>query len=265
VKTSKFIFSLFFVCFLGVSIASTYNVDPKATAIVVLAVGATLSFATGNLKGVAMLTTQANLFSDTQLQIKEIVKTAIYQHYGWLNVNGQWVKPNGARDIPELLDQLRITRKDFFQIRYLTPTESTFRFFDKAQDANKPFESNFKEASLTANKMFLVFGISGELATGAAATDTPDILAFGAPGAGDEETTNSLINWEINRQKEIEDVVFKSLFINDDAIKNFLRLPRIIVWEPSNSQILTLQLAKAYAAATHKFAKFTLHGLELSR
>lgn len=264
-KTTQLIFSLFFVCLLGVSIASAQNVDPKATAIVVLAVGTALSFATGKMKNVALFTTQANLFSDTQLQIKEIVKTAIYQHYGWQLINGNWTKVDGARDIPELLDQLRITRKDYFQIRYLTPTESTFRFFDKALDANKPFESNFKEASLTGNKMYLVFGISGELATGAAATDTPDILNFGAPAAGDEEVTNSLINWEINRQKELEDVAWKSLFVNDDAIKNFLRLPRIIVWEPNNGQILTHQLAKAYAAGTHKFAKFGLHGLELSR
>lgn len=215
----------------------------------------------------AYAATQADLFNPSQLQVKSIVMNAIYAHYGWKKRDGKWSKDgiSTARPIPELLDKLRITRRDLHQVRYLTPTESTFKFFDKSQDPNKPFESNFREASLPANKMMIFFGIVGELATGAGAADTSDILAFGVAGAGDEEFTNGIVSYEINKEKEVDEVLLKSLFVNDDAIKNYFRFPRPIVWEPSNGQALELKLSKAYAAGTHKYGRFTLVGFELTR
>lgn len=257
--------SVCFALLIGSVVAEHTNVNPVYPAAVVFVVGIAASFARKE-KGVAYAATQADIFNPSQLQVKDIVMAAIYQHYGYTqNAAGQWTSGPAARQIPELLDKLRITRKDLHQIRYLTPTESVFEFFDKAQDPNAPFASNFKEASLQGNRMMVFFGITGELATGAAAADTPDILAFGTPGAGDEELINGLVSWDINKEKELDVVAFKSLFINDDAIKNFFRFPRIIIWEPSNDQKLTLRLSKAYAAAVHKFAKFSLIGFELGR
>lgn len=257
--------SIAFTFLIGsVAVADT-NINPIYPAALLFAGGVAASFVKKE-KGVALLTTQADIFNPSQLQVKEIVLAAIYQHYGYeQNAAGEWKPGPAAREIPELLDKLRLTRKDLHQIRYLTPTESSFDFFDKAQDPNAPFASNFKEASLTGNKMMVFFGVTGELATGAAAADTPDILAFGTPGAGDEELINGLVSYECNKQKELDTVAFKTLFINDDGIKNYFRFPRIIIWEPSNDQKLSIKLSKAYAAGVHKFAKFSLIAFELGR
>lgn len=268
-KTFLILFNICAALLIGTVVSSHYDVNPVYPAAVVFAIGLGASFTQKGKQGVAYGLTQANIFDPSQLQIKDIIAAAIYQHYGYTqNPGGNWVPKNSksAREIPPLLDALRITRKDLFHVQYLTPTESVFNFFNAAQDAQKPFNSNFKEPSLPSNKMFIIAGIQAELATGAAAADTPDILDFKTPVAGtDEEVLNGLIFWQINTQKEIDGVPYKSLFINDDGIKNFLRLPRMIVWEPNNQMELQVRLCKAYAAATHKFAKISLLGYELTR
>lgn len=267
-KTFLILFNICAALLIGTVVSAHYDVNPVYPAAVVFALGLGASFSQKAKQGVAYGLTQANIFDPSQLQIKDIIAAAIYQHYGYTQTpGGQWGPKNSksARDIPPLLDALRITRKDIFHIQYLTPAvDQSKAFFTAAQSSE--FFSNFKEASLPANKMFIIAGIQAELATGAAAADTPDILDFKTPVAGtDEEVLNGLVFWTINTQKEIDGVPYKSLFVNDDGIKNFLRLPRMVVWEPNNQMDFTVKLCKAYAAATHKFIKISLMGYELTR
>jgi hypothetical protein len=210
----------------------------------------------------------ANIFDMTQLQIKTILHAAILQHFGWeLNSAGQMVEvsPGSGREIPKFSDGSRIIRHDLFQIQYLTPTENNFKFFNVAQSPALPFNSNFVAAEPNDKDLHVFFGLVAELATGAAAGDGPSILAFGAAAAGDEEVINGLVTFEINKRKELEKQAWKQLFVNDDAIKNYLRFPKPIVWEPGSGQELELRLAAAYAAGTHKFAKLALVGYKLTR
>jgi hypothetical protein len=242
-----------FALLIGTIAVEKTNINPVYPAAVVFAIGLAVSFTRKiekNSSG-AYLVKQADLFNPSQLQIKDIIKEGIRQHYG-------------EREVPKFLDKMRIVRKDLFHIQYLTPTIDAFSFFNGAQPAN--FFSNFKEASLTGNKMYVIGGIQAELATGAAAADTTDILDFKTPVAGtDEEVLNGFIFWKCNTIQELEYNLYKGLFLNDDGMKNFWRSPRLIVWEPQNQMEMQIRLCKAYAAGVHKFLKLSLMGYELTR
>lgn len=244
------------------------EVSPIVLSIGVVSIGAvSISFARIKKGEAAYASIVANIFDMTQLQIKDIIMAAIYSHYGWRqNGAGKWERgPNSRVDLPSLPEEARIIRNDLFQIQYLTPTETTFEFFNKAQDPSKEFFSNVLEATPNKEELNVFFGITAEHATGAGAADTPDILSFGAPAAGEDEVLNGLVSYEINNRKELVKQPWKEKFVNEDPIPNYFRFPKALVWEPGNGQVLTLKLAKAYAAATHKFAKFSLLGYKLTR
>jgi hypothetical protein len=245
---------LFMAFFLLAAVATVYPslfvLTPFVGAAVVAFYVFTISFNGKRTEGMAALTTQADIFNVTQLQVKDIVQQAIAQHYG-------------ERSVPEFLDKLIIRRKDLYAIKYLTPLQNTFKFFDTLL---AEFFTNVKEVSTGGRKMYVLFGIQFELATGAAANDAASALNFTTPVAGtDEEVLNGEFSFKINTKTRVENSLVKSAFVNDDAIKNYFRFPQPIVWEPSNQAEIELRLSAAYAAGVHKYGKFVLVGYELSQ
>ena len=204
-------------------------------------------------EGLSFATMQADIFNITQLQKKDIVKQAIKNHYG------------DSREVPNIEDKLRLVRHDLYQTKYLTIGTDGFDFFNQQGDPNKPLEHNFDFPTLPPNKLWLFFGIRAEVATGAAATDTSDILLFNAPAlVADAPLLNSQVTFKINTKIEIDRNPFKELFINDDAIKSYHRFEEPIAWEPGGQIQLTFKLAKAYGAGVFRFLRPTLVGIELT-
>lgn len=219
---------------------------------------------TGKRAGVMAAVTQADIFNVTQLQQEDIVLTAIYKHYGWKNVGGTWTRGKNGKEIPDLLNKQRITRRDIYDTNYLTPLADTFKFFDRASGAKPAFYSNLREVSLQGNKMYVFFGIMFELATGAGAADAASALLFAQPTlVTDAQVINGQVSYKINTKQELDATPWKSLFVNDDAIKNYFRFPEPIVWEPGNLQEFELRLAAAYGATTYRYARVTVIGFEL--
>jgi hypothetical protein len=217
-----------------------------------------------SFQGLAAVT-QADLFNVTALQKKDIVLNAIYNHYSWeKDVNGEWIKGGNGRDFPFLSDDMRIVRHDLYFNQYLTIGTQEFDFFLQQGAANS-IESNFDFATLPPNKLFVLFGILSELATGASVADTSDILLFNVPTlAADAPVLNSQITFKINAKEVITRNPYKSLFVNDDAMKGYHRFEQPIVWEPGGQIQLHLKLAKAYGAAVWRYKKFSLAALELT-
>lgn len=205
----------------------------------------TVSFNGKRTEGMLSLTTQADIFNVTQLQIKDIVDQAIAQHFS-------------GKEMPKLINKQIIRRRDIFDILYLTPGATNFKFFTAA---NKGVFSNLTDVSLPNNKMYVFFGIVAETATGAAAGDQPAILNF--VSTVDEEVLNGKFTYKVNSKIRVEDTLYKTAFINDDAIKNYFRFPQPIVWEPSGQNELELALCAAIGAGVHKFQRMALLGVEL--
>jgi hypothetical protein len=215
-------------------------------------------------EGVMSAVTQADIFNTTQLQMREIVMAAIYKHYGWEIINGDWQKGATGKEIPDLLNKQRITRRDIYDTNYLTIGQDTFKFFDR-QAASKPaFYSNLREVSLQGNKMYIFFGLVFELATGASATDAASALLFTTPTlVADAPVINGQASYRINTKQELDATPVKHLFVNDDAIKNYFRFPEPIVWEPGNTQEFELRLAAAYGATAFRYGRVIAVGFEL--
>lgn len=197
--------------------------------------------------------TQADIFNVTQLQKKDIVTQALRSHYG------------NSRELPLIDDKLRIVKHDLYQTKYLTIGTDSFDFFNQTGDPNKPLEHNFDFATLPPNKLWVFFGIRAELATGASAADTSDILLFNSPTlVADAPVLNSQVTFKINSKIEIDRNPFKELFVNDDAVKSYHRFEEPIAWEPGGQIQLTFKLAKAYGAAVFRYLRPTLVGIELT-
>lgn len=248
--------------------AGLVQILPHVAAIVLAIYVFTHSF-TGKraevFKGLAG-TTQVDLFNPTQLQKKDIVISAIYNHYGWIRGNdNKWVKGKSAgRELPDISDDLRIVRHDLYANQTLTVGTQTFDFFLQ-QGPGGSIESNFDFATLPPNKMFIFFGIVAELATAASAVDTSDILLFLTPTlVADAPVLNSQVTFKINAKETITRCPFKSLFVNDDAVKGFHRFETPIAWEPGGQIQLTVKLAKAYGAGVFRNLRITLPAIELT-
>ena len=202
--------------------------------------------------------------------MKEFVTASLMSHYGFeQDESGEWVSGPEAREIPKVLDSLRIKRKDYFHRLFIggdaaAAGERNHVFFDKAQDSKKPYDSNFREATLPGNKFFIAYGIQLESAVGAAAgTDAMSALDFGT--VTENEILNGLIKFSVNNMDEISNDPIKSKFLNSDPVPNFLRLPRPIVWEPDEVLRVELDLAAAFLATIYVYANITLMGVLLEK
>lgn len=247
--TANVTFRVLMALFILAAVSTVYPETVQYTPhVIALSVGVYLvAQASKKREGVLNVATQADPFNVSQLQIKDIVLTAIRQHFG-------------GREVPKILDKQIVRRRDIYQIQHLTVGESVFKFFTKLSAS--PFFSNLKEVSLASNKMYIFFGIVAETATGASAADAASALAFAA--SADEEILNGEIMYKVNTKTRIEGQPYKTAFINDDAVKNYLRFPQPIVWEPAGENELELRLAAAFGAGVFKYQKFTLVGYELA-
>lgn len=262
---------MFLGMFLFLAVASVYSellafIPHVAFSILALYVFS-VSFAGSNRPaGIASAATQADIFNITQLQKRNIVLGAIYNHYGWSqDANGNWDKGNG-REIPAIVSKLRLIRHDLYQTRYLTIGQDTFKFFDQAGEPNRPLEHNFLLSVLPPEKMWIFFGLVSELATGAGAgTDTSDALLFTQPSlVADAPVLSSQVSFKMNGKTELDRNPYRALFINDDAYKGFHRFEEPIVWEPGGAIELEVKLAKAYAGTVYRYMRNTLIGIELT-
>jgi hypothetical protein len=211
-----------------------------------------------------MATTQADIFNATQLQQKAIVLASIYQHYGWRQqADGSWAQGADGREIPNYLDTLRITRKDIHRVQLMTSGVKSFVAFQQAQGNDSVFVNNLEEINLSPNKLRVIFGFALETATGAADTDTPDLLTFATPA--EKEVLNGTFSLKANTLQIVKQSQIKSAFVNDDAVKNYFRLPEPLIWESGNSIEFQTDLAAGFAAAAHKFQRITAVTFELTK
>lgn len=169
----------------------------------------------------------ASISDKDQLTFREDIKTAIYLHYGWKNVNGTWVQGAG-RPIPEMPEKLGIKRHDFF-VRKHIGANKVVTFFDVAADGALPQESNFKDVSLPAKQFYVIAGVQA-LTSGGLVGATVSDLQFAE--MTESEIENATITMEVNQKKVLDTQPVKSLFHNDDAIPGYFRFPQLIVWEP---------------------------------
>lgn len=181
---------------------------------------------------------QANLIATSQLEIKALLTEAIYLHYGFVqNPAGQWTKKEGSRNMPSTLNAVRIKRHDLFARKHFG-TNKVLKFFDTVINGSNKFLSNQYETNLPAEKFGILAGLCLRESAGASGAAV-DALDFDSIAITNVE--NGLITLKVNDVIEIDKQPIKQLLDNTDGIKDFIRFPRLIVWEPNNKIELEIE------------------------
>lgn len=201
------------------------------------------------------MSSEVNIFRPQQLQAAEIAKAALQLHYA-------------GKKFPVVVNDLEARTKAYYHRIHIGGSagaagKDRHNFFNIAQSPTAPFASNFTQANAPGDQFFIVMGIQLVTAVGASDADAEDILDYGVPFDG--EVLNGVIDFDVNNVEVLKDLPIGPAFINDEALPGYFPLIKPIVWEPDNKIDLEMRMADVFAAATYRYAKFILWGIELAK
>lgn len=191
------------------------------------------------------------------LQMRAYLATALYQHFGWQEVGGQWVQGSG-REIPATLESLSPRYHKFYERVYVGGKENV-KFFENQYTSGEDNKSNFFASPQPAGQFYIVHGVSIYEAQGASASDNPATLAFGV--VAEDEIENANISFTVNgSHTAFEKQPIRTSLDNSDTIGEYLPLAVPVVWEPNKTMLLELESKVAIPATNFPFLEVVLHG-----